>query len=107
MKNIYIKVGVDNYFVQDKFYSAFGTETKTPAYTLINFGTGTDFVCGDNIICSLYISVNNLLDVGYKNHLSRLKYCTQNYATGRTGVYNIGRNISAKFLVPINIKKAK
>lgn len=104
LNNMYIKIGVDNYFEQSKFYSTFGTETATPGYTLINLGAGTDFISKGNIICSLYLSVNNLTDVAYQNHLSRLKYSAHNYVTGRSGVYNMGRNISVKLVLPIRIK---
>jgi iron complex outermembrane receptor protein len=57
------------------------------------------------MICSFYINANNLLDSGYQNHLSRLKYAPVNYSTGRSGVFNMGRNISFKLVIPFNIKK--
>ena len=53
---------------------------------------------------SLFVSVNNIADVAYQSHLSRLKYAPANYATGRIGVYNMGRNGSFKIRIPINIK---
>ena len=88
----------------EEYYSAYGTETKTPDYTLLNFGFGSDFILKGKTICSLYISVNNLADIAYQSHLNRLKYAAVNYATGRTGVYNMGRKISFKLLVPIGFK---
>jgi len=103
--NTYFRIGIDQYFAQNKFYSAYGTETRTPGYLLINFGMGTDFVSKKNMICSLYFSINNLTNAGYQSHLSRLKYTDENYVTGRTGVYNMGRSMSVKLLVPIDIKK--
>jgi len=48
--------------------------------------------------------VNNLTDEAYQSHLSRLKYTPVNYATGRTGIYNMGRNLSFKLIFPINIR---
>jgi len=33
-----------------------------------------------------------------------LKYAPENPATGRVGVYNVGRNFSVKLIVPIDIK---
>jgi iron complex outermembrane receptor protein len=104
LQNAYIKFEVENYFTQNKYYAAYGTETKTPGYTLLNFGIGSDFIIKDKTICSLYISVNNLTDIAYQSHLSRLKYAAVNYVTGRTGVYNMGRNISFKLLIPIGFK---
>ena len=106
-RNVYVMVGVDSYFKQDKIYSAFDTETETPAYTLIHTGMGTEVASKGKILFSLYISVNNLTDVAYQNHLSRLKYGAENYATGRKGVYNMGRNISVKLIVPVGLKKPK
>jgi iron complex outermembrane recepter protein len=99
--NTYIKLEVENYLQQNKFYSAYGTETATPAYTLLNVGAGTDIKKKNRVFCSLYLSINNLLDVAYQNHLSRLKYTPENYATGRMGVYGMGRNVSIKLIVPL------
>jgi iron complex outermembrane receptor protein len=101
--NSYISLDMEHYFKQDKIYSAYGTETVTPAYTLINAGFGTDIIYRKQKLCSLYISGSNLADIGYQSHLSRLKYAAQNNATGRIGVYNMGRNISFKLLIPINL----
>ncbi len=101
-RNTYFEAGIEHYFVQNDFYAAFGTETRTPAYTLINAGIGTDILYHNRTFCSLYISGSNLADIAYQSHLSRLKYEPVNYATGRTGVYNMGRNISIKLIVPIN-----
>ena len=105
MSNIYIKANIDNYFKQDKVFTAFGTETPTPGYTLLNLGAGTDFNSGNRKICSFYVSINNLTDVAYESHLSRLKYMGMNYRTGRTGVFNMGRNISFELIVPIDFRQ--
>ncbi len=107
LHNCFIKIGVDYYFEQNKFYAAFGTETATPSYIILNVGIGTDVVSKSRTLFSLYISANNWTDVAYQSHLSRLKYGAENNATGRTGVYNMGRNISLKLIVPIDIKKQK
>jgi len=101
LTNAYIKIGVENYFRQDKFYSAYGTETESPGYTLLNLGIGTDVISKNSTLCSFYINANNLTDVAYQSHLSRLKYGEVNNVTGRSGVYNMGRNFSFKVLVPI------
>jgi iron complex outermembrane receptor protein len=105
LHNSYFRLGLDHYFAQNHFYAAFGTETATPAYSLLNLGFGTDFVANGRTWCSLYFSVSNLTDVAYQSHLSRLKYEAENYATGRTGVYNMGRNVSLKLLIPIDLRK--
>jgi len=103
--NAYIKIGVDNYFTQNNFYAAYGTETATPGYTLLNFGFGTDITSKSRTILSLYMSADNITNVAYQSHLSRLKYGPVNNITGRTGVYNMGRNISFKLIIPINFSK--
>ncbi|MEL7585955.1 MAG: TonB-dependent receptor [Prolixibacteraceae bacterium] len=101
MSNAYLKFGVDYNFEQDHFYAAYGTETRTPAYTLLNVGAGTDFTSGGKTLFSLNISVNNLADVAYQNHLSRLKQAGINYRTGRSGIYNMGRNFSFMLRIPV------
>ncbi len=106
LANVYLKFEIENYFTQNKFYAAFGTETATPAYTLLNCGAGTDVISKHKTtLFSLYISANNLTDVAYQSHLSRLKYEGINYLSGRTGVYNMGRNISFKLIIPIDFIK--
>jgi iron complex outermembrane receptor protein len=107
LANAYVGVGVDVFFRQDKFYAAFGTETATPGYTLLNCSIGSDFVIRHKTRFSLYISANNLTDVAYQSHLSRLKYAAVNEVTGRTGVFNMGRNISFRLLLPLDFTRKK
>ncbi len=105
INSLYFKLQIENYFKQSNIYSAYNTETETPAYYLINFGAGADIVNKkQKIICSIYFSVNNITDNAYQSHLSRLKYAPENFASNRIGVYNMGRNFSLKVLIPINIK---
>ncbi|MBX2932563.1 MAG: TonB-dependent receptor [Chitinophagaceae bacterium] len=100
ISNCYIKFNVDNYFAQNKVYSAFETETPTAAYTLFSAGVGASFKAFKKKDCiNVYLSGNNLTNIGYQNHLSRLKYAPENLVSGRTGVYNMGRNISLKMIV--------
>ena len=102
LANSYISVGIEKTWKQDHFYAAYNTETATPGYTLLHMGLGTDFVSGNKTRFSVYISANNLTDVAYQSHLSRLKYVGYNYATSRAGIFNMGRNISFKLLIPID-----
>jgi len=102
MSNAYIQLGLDHNWAQDHVYSAYDTETRTPAYTLLNIGTGTTFVSGGKTLFSLNIAVNNLADTAWQNHLSRLKYGPANAKTGRTGIYNMGRNVSFTLRVPVS-----
>lgn len=106
-KNAYVRFGIDWYAAQNNVFSAYDTETATPEYTLLNMGAGTDFVSGGKTRFSLIVVGQNLTDTGYQSHLSRLKYSAANYATGRTGVFNIGRNFSIKLQIPISFSEAK
>lgn len=102
LRNTYFKVSVDYFFSQDKIrYS----ETSTPSYTLVNLGLGTDFYSKEKQLCSLFIYCSNLGDVAYQSHMSRLKYGDINNVTGRMGVFNMGRNISLKLVIPITFKR--
>jgi iron complex outermembrane receptor protein len=103
--NSYIKVEMDYYFSQDRVLLEGKTETPTPGYTLFSAGLGADVLNKKGRkIFSLHVLANNLLDAAYQNHLSRLKYLDVNNATGRTGIYDMGRNISFKAIVPFSLK---
>jgi iron complex outermembrane receptor protein len=104
-KNIYFKIDMENYFAQNRFYSAYETETATPHYTLFNIGMGTSIEQKKHTYCLLFISLNNATNIAYQSHLSRLKYTDYNYNTSRQGVFNMGRNVSIKLIVPIDFKK--
>ena len=98
--DFYAKFSVDHYFKQNNIYSAFDTETATPAYTLLSVGIGADIKAfGKKDFFNVFISGENLTDVAYQNHLSRLKYAPENSATGRMGVFNMGRNFSVKLMM--------
>jgi len=101
--NLYLAVGVDCYFRQSHIYSADATETATPGYALFNLSAGTDIQIKGKKIAELYITADNLLDKAYQNHLSRLKYADENRVTGRQGVFNMGRNITFKVVVPVSL----
>ncbi len=103
--NPYARLQLEHTFAQDRFFSAFGTETATAAYTLLNAGVGTDVASATGrTLFSLYLTANNLFDVAYQSHLSRLKYADYNAANGRTGVFNQGRNLSVRLVVPLSFK---
>jgi len=105
MQNAYLSVEMDKTFAQNDVFSAYQTETATPGYTLFNAGLGTDFVNKNNkVLFSLHLAANNLTDVAYQNHLSRLKYGPENDVTGRYGVFNMGRNFSVKVTIPIDFR---
>ena len=105
LKQTYVRLEMDWTMAQTKVFSAFNTETETPAYLLFNAGVGTQIINRKNkTICSVLLVANNLTDVAYQNHLSRLKYTMINPVTQRMGVYNMGRNFSIKLMIPISVQ---
>ncbi|MEI8279445.1 MAG: TonB-dependent receptor [Bacteroidota bacterium] len=102
--NAFLSIGYEYDFKQDKVYYKFGDETVTPSYSLINASIGTDICSNNKTICSLYIIGNNLADEAYQSNMDRLKYGDLNVVTGRTGVYKMGRNISIKLIIPLDLK---
>ena len=107
MLNAFAKVGIVYYATQNRIYSAYGTETTTPGYVLLNAGIGSSFTNkkGKTIV-SVYLLGSNLLNTAYQDHLSRLKYFEfyPNNPTGHDGIYNMGRNISVKLDFPMTFK---
>jgi len=99
--NPFIKIQVQYTATQNRVFTYDNTETPTRGYTLINLGAGTGFKnkAGKSIV-NLYVLANNIFDVAYQNHLSRLKYFEQYSASpnGHLGIYNMGRNISIKLV---------
>jgi len=108
LKNFYVKIEVENTFRQSHPFTAYNTETATPAYTLMNAGIGTDIVDKKgNTVFNINFIATNIADIAYQSHLSRLKYAAENMATGRTGVYNMGRNFSIKLNIPLSVSLKK
>ena len=101
MPNFYVKLEMENVAAQNNPFTGYGTETSTNGYTIFNLGFGTDLSFEGHKLCSINIAMNNLGDVAYQSHMSRLKYTAENVATGRTGVFNMGRNFTARIIVPL------
>jgi len=97
----FLKVQVQHTATQSRVFGYDNTETPTAGYTLINLGVGSGLKnkAGKSIL-EVYFFANNIADVAYQDHLSRLKYF-ESYAAspnGRLGVYNMGRNMSIKLV---------
>ena len=101
LNNAFVALGLECNLAQDHYYKVDDTETRTPAYTLLSLTAGTDLNIRKKKIAELYVTAENLLDTAYQNHLSRLKYGDVNNVTGRQGVFNMGRNIVFKVMIPI------
>ena len=105
IRNIFASAELENTFAQKNPFTGFNTETSTPGYTLINAGIGGEIRNKERVLFNIFIGANNITDVAYQNHLSRLKYAPENLVTGRMGVFNMGRNFSLKLSIPLDFQK--
>jgi iron complex outermembrane receptor protein len=110
IKNGFIKAQVEYYASQNRVYSAYDTETQTPGYALFNAGLGGSITDKKGkAVVNIYLMANNIFDITYWDHLSRLKYFYGNYQNPSAndnprehGIYNMGRNVSLKINIPLN-----
>ncbi len=106
----FVKAEMDYYATQDRVFTAYGTETRTPGYTLFDIGAGTGITnAKGKILFNVYVLANNIFNIVYWDHLSRLKYFYGDYLNPSPndnpqehGIYNMGRNISIKIDVPLS-----
>ncbi len=118
IRNAYLKAGVLDCFEQKNIYAQYAiynglntaltpfeymaSTTATKGYVLFSVGVGGDIVSKERTTCSVYITCSNLFDTPYMDYMSRFKYYPVNYTTDRVGVFNMGRNISIKLVVPLD-----
>jgi iron complex outermembrane receptor protein len=97
----FLKVQLQHTAMQSRVFSYDHTESATAGYTLINLGAGTGLKnkSGKSVV-DVYLFANNVFDIAYQDHLSRLKYFEPFAASpnGRSGIYSMGRNISIKLV---------
>ena len=120
MRNGYIKIGMLSCAQQNQVYlgeaAATGlntaqtpfeyaaSQTATAGYTLFNAGVGADFLSHGRTFAKIYVAANNVFNTTYMDYMSRFKYYPVNYTTDRVGVFNMGRNISVRVIIPLDIK---
>jgi iron complex outermembrane receptor protein len=87
---------------QNQFLGVNNMETATPGYTLLHAGLIAEIRYAKKQTLQFQLQVNNLLDKVYQSHLSRLKYFEyyRQAPNGHQGIYNMGRNISLKMIMP-------
>ena len=111
VRNVYGFFGFDHFSAQDHYFSAYGTETYTAGYNLLSAGIGASLVnASGNKVLELFIEGTNLANVNYQSNMSRLKYFDNpDVPAGvQPGIFNMGRNISFKVVVPFDFSpKAK
>jgi iron complex outermembrane receptor protein len=102
--NGFVKVQVAWYASQNRAYLADNTESVTAGYALFNAGVGAGITnAKGKTICNIYLMGNNLFDLAYFDHLSRLKYFlySENDPNPAHGIHNMGRNIALKIDFPL------
>ncbi len=104
LSDLYVSAQMECYMKQNYYLKAYDTETATTGYGLLNATIGATLKAGKRKVADIYITGSNLLNKAYQNHLSRLKYADMNNATGRSGIYEMGRNICFKVVIPFTAK---
>ena len=105
-RNVYAFAGFDHYNAQNRFFSAYGTETYTAGYNLLSAGIGGNLVnAAGKKVLELFIEGTNLANVNYQSNMSRLKYFDNQVVPAgvQPGIFNMGRNISFKVVVPFDL----
>ncbi len=103
LANTYCRVGIDGTARQNQFYAVDGAETATAGYVLLGLGAGTTVrTRAGREAVQVFVQVDNLFNTAYQAHLNRLKYFEYYAASpgGRPGIYNPGRNVGLKVVVP-------
>lgn len=101
ISNLQAGIESDYNFAQNNAFTGYNTETKTPAYWLFNSFVSFDVSNRQHKLFSVYLTANNILDVAYQNHLSRLKYAPVNPYNNRQGIFAMGRNFGIKVNIPL------
>jgi iron complex outermembrane receptor protein len=99
----YFRATVEGSASQNHFYALDNTETATAGYALLGLGAGTTLASpGGRPVVQFIVQVDNVFDAAYQAHLNRLKYFEYYVAAsgGRSGIYNPGRNVGVKVVVP-------
>lgn len=103
----FVRLGVQVHAAQRHFYAAYGTETGTPGYHTLDAALGGELTNGrGRTVLRVTVLGTNLANTTYQSHLSRLKYFDNHpeRASGRSGLFAMGRNISFMVEVPFNLK---
>ncbi|MGL6022610.1 MAG: TonB-dependent receptor, partial [Chitinophagaceae bacterium] len=101
LRNLYINLQSNYNFAQNDAFTAYNTETTTPAFWLMNTTVGIDIFTKDKKRLSIFLFAKNIFNTAYQSHLSRLKYLPVNFANGRMGVFEPGLNIGVQAIVSL------
>ena len=102
LHHTYVAANMECNLRQNHYYALGGTETATPSYTLFGLTAGTALKLHGRNHATLSVTADNLFNRAYQSHLSRLKYIGGiNEANGRSGLYNMGRNVTVKLALEL------
>ncbi|MGA9649418.1 TonB-dependent receptor [Pedobacter sp.] len=99
----YIKFDVVFSADQNRFYALDDTESFTAGYGLLNAGLGSGIRSkSGKTILDIFIQCDNIFNTAYQSNLNRLKYFEyyNSSPNGRSGIYNMSRNISFRAIIP-------
>ncbi len=102
IKKITLKTDAEINLAQNRYLGENNTETPTTAYILWDASANIEMNYSKSQTIQFQVAVNNILNTAYQSHLSRLQYFeyyTQS-PNGHLGIYNMGRNICVKAIVP-------
>jgi iron complex outermembrane receptor protein len=101
-KTLNLKAEADINAAQQRYLALNNTETLTRGYTQFNIAAGASIQYSGSHKLQLQMQVNNVFDKAYQSNLNRLKYFEYYDASpnGTSGIYNMGRNICVKAIVP-------
>lgn len=102
VQSIGFKAETDYNLTQDRYLGLNNTETPTASYLLVDLAVHADIRYTSKQTLQLLVQVNNLFDAAYQSHLSRLQYFEYYTASpnGHLGIYNMGRNLGFKMILP-------
>jgi iron complex outermembrane receptor protein len=109
-RNLYAFAGFDHYNPQNKYFAAYSTETYTAGYNLLSAGFGGNIVNkAGKPLMELFIEGTNLANINYQSNMSRLKYFDNPVVQAgiQPGIFNMGRNVSLKLVVPFDLSSHK
>lgn len=123
IRNTYLKIGMLDCFQQNDIYRQYAiynglntaltpfeyaaSTSATKGYVLFSAGAGGDIISKGRVFCQVYITCTNIFNTAYMDYMSRFKYYPVNYSTDRVGVFNMGRNLSVKLLIPLDFGSSK
>jgi len=105
-QSLYISLSLDHFNPQKQFFSAYGTETYTGGYNLLNAGFGGNWInTKGQTVLKFYLEGKNLANIAYQSNMSRLKYFDNPVVPPgiQPGIFNIGRNIDFKLVMPFSL----